>query len=123
MSIIVYIFLFYNIFTIFFYNIIIIIAYIILKDSDIMKERDMMYGGYYEGVPGNSMQMNFGYQGPPGALLNIPNPYINSHGNNNSYLENNPFSDINNRLNELEIKINNLEQKINKDNDDSIYML
>ena len=99
-----------------------------------MKERDMMYGGYYQGVPGNNMYSNFGYQGPPGALLQMQNPYMNSTGyvNNsnytNSYLENNPFVDINNRLNELEIKVNNIEKKINryksaKEDDDSIYML
>ncbi len=93
-----------------------------------MKERDMMYGGYYQGVPGNNIYSNFGYQGPPGALMNMNNPYMNNNGYNNSYLENNPFVDINNRLNELEIKVNNLEQKINryknfKEDDDSIYML
>ena len=105
-----------------------------------MKERDMMYGGYYGGIPGNNMYGNFGFQGPPGALLQMQNPYINNNGylngneylnnngQNNSYLETNPFVDINNRLNELEIKVNNLEQKLNryksfKEEDDSIYML
>ena len=93
-----------------------------------MKERDMMYGGYYQGVPGNNIYSNFGYQGPPGALMIMNNPYMNNNGYNNRYLENNPFVDINNRLNELEIKVNNLEQKINryknfKEDDDSIYML
>lgn len=87
-----------------------------------MKDRDMMYGGYYQGIPGNSMYSNFGYQGPPGSL--IQNPYVN----NTSYLENNPFIDINNRLNELEIKVNNIEKRLNrykssKEDDDSIYML
>ena len=85
-----------------------------------MKERDMMYGGYYGGFPGNSSFGNFGYQGPPGSLMQ--NPYMNN------YLENNPFNDINNRLNELEIKVNNIEKKLGKNNnfkddDDSIYML
>ena len=93
-----------------------------------MKERDMMYGGYYQGVPGNNMYGNFGYQGPPGTLMNMNNSYMNNNGYNNSYLENNPFVDINNRLNELEIKVNNLEQKLSryksiKEEDDSIYML
>lgn len=83
----------------------------------------MMYGGYYGGYPGNSAYSNFGYQGPPGSLMQMQNPYIN-----NSYLENNPLNDINNRLNELEIKVNNLEKKINKhnnqkDDDDTIYIL
>ena len=88
-----------------------------------MKERDMMYGGYYQGIPGNNMYSNFGYQGPPGSLIQMTNTYMN----NNSYLENNPFLDINNRLNELEIKVNNIEKRLNrynnKDDDDSIYML
>lgn len=97
-----------------------------------MKDRDMMYGGYYQGVPGNNIYSNFGYQGPPGALMQMNNPYMNNNnynnGYNNSYLENNPFVDINNRLNELEIKVNNLEQKLSryksfKEDDDSIYML
>ncbi len=87
----------------------------------------MMYGGYYQGIPGNNMYNNFGYQGPPGSLVQIGNPYIGNNGYNNSYLENNPFNDINNRLNELEIKVNNIEKKLNrynnKDDDDSIYML
>ena len=91
-----------------------------------MKERDTMYGGYYQGIPGNSMYSNFGYQGPPGALLQMQNPYINSGYNN--YLENNPLNDINNRLNELEIKVNNIEKRLGKYNslkedDDTIYML
>ena len=91
-----------------------------------MKERDMMYGGYYGGYPGNSSYGNFGYQGPPGSLMQMQNPYMNNY--NNSYLENNPFIDINNRLNELEIKVNNIEKKLGKynsfkDDDDSIYML
>ena len=98
-----------------------------------MKERDMMYGSYYQGTPGNNMYSNFGYQGPPGSLFQMQNPYMNNTGyaNNNytnSYLENNPFADINNRLNELEIKVSNIEKKVNryknfKDDDDSIYML
>ena len=97
-----------------------------------MKERDMMYGGYYNGVPGNSSFANYGYQGPPGSLMQMPNPYMNNNyfnsGHNNSYLENNPFNDINNRLNELETRVNNIESMLNrynssKDDDDSIYML
>lgn len=96
-----------------------------------MKERDMMYGGYYGGIPGNNAYANYGYQGPPGSLLqsfnpNMNNSYYNS-GYNNSYLENNPFNDINNRLNELEVRINKIENKIgrynNSKDDDSIYML
>ena len=82
----------------------------------------MMYGGYYQNMPGYLAYNNFGYQTPPGGLMQIGNSY------NNGYIENNPFNDINNRLNELEIKVNNLEQKLNryksfKEEDDSIYML
>lgn len=94
------------------------------------KERDMMYGGYYQGVPGNNMYGNFGYQTPFGIPFNMQSPYMNNNysntSNNNSYLETNPFIDINNRLNDLEIKVNNLEQKVNRykdKDDDSIYML
>lgn len=93
-----------------------------------MKERDMMYGSYYQGAPGNNIYSNFGYQGPPGSLMQML--YINNNYNNGysgGYLENNPFVDINNRLNELEIKVNNIDKKLNKynnkDDDDSIYML
>ena len=93
-----------------------------------MKERDMMYGGYYQGMPGNNIYSNFGYQGPPGSLMQMPYMNNNYNGYNNSYLENNPFVDINNRLNELEIKVNNIEKRLNKyntskDDDDTIYML
>ena len=94
-----------------------------------MKERDMMYGGYYQGVPGNNIYSNFGYLGPPGSLIQLGNSYMDTNsGYNNSYLESNPFNDINNRLDELEIKLNNIEKIINrnnnfKDDDDSIYML
>ena len=90
-----------------------------------MKERDMMYSGYYQGVPGNNIYGSYGYQGPPGSLMQIGGPYMN---NNNNYLDNNPLNDINNRLNELEIKVNNIEKRLSKnisfkDDDDSIYML
>lgn len=88
-----------------------------------MKERDMMYGGYYQGIPGYNTFGNYGYQGPPGSLMQMSNPYMNG----NNYLDNNPLNDINNRLNELEIKVNNIEKRLGKNNikddDDSIYML
>ena len=35
-----------------------------------MTERDMMYGGYYQNFPGNMAYANYGYQMPPGAMLN-----------------------------------------------------
>ena len=34
-----------------------------------MTERDMMYGGYYQNIPGNMMYGNYGMQLPPGALM------------------------------------------------------
>ena len=78
----------------------------------------MMYGGYYQNIPDNISYGNFGYQTPPGGLMQMNYPY-------NNYIENNPFNDINNRLNELEIKVNNIEKRLNKNNkdDDSIYMI
>lgn len=75
----------------------------------------MMQYGYFSEYP-NMMQYNFGYQGPPGSLVNMP---FNNF--------NNPFEQINARLNNLENKIKNIEQSINSNNnlndDNSMYML
>lgn len=93
-----------------------------------MHERDMMYGGYYQNIPGNMAYGNFGFQGIPGSLLNngmIPN-YQNSNiidinGNNN------PLIEINTRLNNLENRVRLLEQRLgNTDSfkeDNSMYMI
>ena len=35
-----------------------------------MDNRDMMQYGYFQNMPGNMMYGNFGYQGPPGSLMN-----------------------------------------------------
>ena len=55
-----------------------------------MTERDMMYGGYYQNFPGNMAYANYGYQMPPGAMLNngmLPQMNMN---------QNNPIFEINN---------------------------
>ena len=98
-----------------------------------MSERDMVYGGYYQGVPGNMMQYSFGYQGMPGSLMNngmIPNMMggyqnpniVDLNGTSTNYL-----TELNNRVNNLEKRVNILEQKIGINNsyqdDNSMYMI
>ena len=53
-----------------------------------MSERDMMYGGYYQNIPGNISYGNFGYQGMPGSLMPMQgmmpnNQYIMNNDSNN----------------------------------------
>lgn len=93
-----------------------------------MNDRDMMYGGYYQNLPGNMMQYNFGYQGMPGSLLNngmlsFPNPNIVDLNDNPNSL----VSDINKRLNSLENRVKKLEQKLEGNesykDDNSMYMI
>lgn len=84
-----------------------------------MNERDMMYGGFYQNVPGNISYGNFGYQGMPGSLLPIPNITDNQYimNNNNNIIA---------RINNLENRVKLLEEKINKKDsydDNSLYML
>ena len=87
-----------------------------------MTERDMMYGGYYQNFPGNMASANYGYQMPPGAMLNngmLPQMNMN---------QNNPIFEINNRISNLENRVKLLEQKIgNSSNiyqdDNSLYMI
>lgn len=75
-----------------------------------MTDRDMMYGGYYQNMPGSTSYGNFGYQGMPGSLMpNIQN-------DNNILI----------RLNNLENRIKLLEKKIMNNtyqDDNSLYML
>lgn len=84
-----------------------------------MTERDMMYGGYYQNMPGNFSYGNFGYQGMPGSLMPmqmIPNQYTTGSDNNN----------IISRLTSLENRVKLLEQRINNSSyqdDNSLYML
>ena len=87
-----------------------------------MTERDMMYGGYYQNIPGNIAYGNFGYQLPPGAMLNN-NMLFDMNTN-----QNNPILELNNRISNLENRIKILEQKIgNSSNtyqdDNSLYMI
>lgn len=93
-----------------------------------MDNRDMMQYGYFQNMPGNMMYGNFGYQGPPGSLMNgmnyMPNGYqSNSQGYDNGIVSN--FNDINNRLSSLESRVKSLEQKLNTSyqDDGSMYML
>lgn len=86
-----------------------------------MTERDMMYGGYYQNYPGNMAYLNYGYQMPPGAMLNnnmLPEMNIN---------QNNPILELNNRISNLETRVKTLEQKLNNSNtyqdDNSLYMI
>lgn len=98
-----------------------------------MDNRDMMQYGYFQNVPGNIAYGNFGYQGPPGSLMN--NMMYNPQGMNN-YMPNNMngydnninslIQEINNRLSNLETKVKSLEQKISSNSyqdDSSMYML
>lgn len=85
-----------------------------------MTERDMMYGGYYQNMPGNFSYGNFGYQGMPGSLMPMQmmpnNQYITGSDNNN----------IVSRLTSLENRVKVLEQRINGSSyqdDNSLYML
>lgn len=87
-----------------------------------MTERDMMYGGYYQNFPGNMAYAHYGYQMPPGAMLNngmLPQMNMN---------QNNPILELNNRISNLENRVKLLEQKIgNSSNiyqdDNSLYMI
>ena len=80
----------------------------------------MMYGGYYQNMPGNFSYGNFGYQGMPGSLMPMQmmpnNQYITGSDNNN----------IVSRLTSLENRVKVLEQRINGSSyqdDNSLYML
>ena len=88
-----------------------------------MDNRDMMQYGYFQNMPGNMMYGNFGYQGPPGSLMNGM-PYTPQGMN---YSPNNLLYEINNRLNSLESRVKSLEQRLANNNsyqdDGSMYML
>lgn len=97
--------------------------------------RDMMYGGYYQGGPNGSMAYsNYGYQTPQGCPygnMNMPNMPMMGMGVpfNNGMMDNsNTLIDFNARISNLENRINNLEKKINGttnlyQDDNSMYML
>lgn len=82
-----------------------------------MTERDMMYGGCYQNMPGSMIQSNYGFELPPGALMqnNMMTPYNNMNYNN----MNNPIIELNNRLTSLENRVKLLEQ--NKSSNTNIY--
>ncbi len=87
-----------------------------------MSERDMMYGGFYQNYPGNVAYANYGYQMPPGAMLNNGMlPQMNTN-------QNNPIAELNNRISNLENRVKLLEQRISTSSnsyqdDSSIYMI
>lgn len=89
---------------------------------------DMIYGGYYQSMPNNMMQYNYGYQGMP--MNNMPN-MMNSYQNPNIIDLNgntsNPIQELNSRINSLENRVRLLEQRIgNTDSfkdDNSMYMI
>lgn len=87
-----------------------------------MSERDMMYGGFYQNYPGNVAYANYGYQMPPGAMLNNGMlPQMNTN-------QNNPITELNNRISNLENRVKLLEQRISTSSnsyqdDSSIYMI
>lgn len=92
-----------------------------------MTERDMMYGGYCQSMPGNMMYGNFGYQGMPGSLMPMQNNLIpnNPYINNNSMITSS-YDELNSRLNNLENRIKILEQRLSNNSyqdDNSLYML
>lgn len=87
-----------------------------------MSERDMMYGGFYQNYPGNVAYANYGYQMPPGAMLN--NGMLLQMNTN----QNNPIAELNNRISNLENRVKLLEQRISTSSnsyqdDSSIYMI
>ena len=84
-----------------------------------MSDRDMIYGGFYQNMPGNFAYNNYAYQTMPNNFI----PY-----NNPNMLDNNPLNDINNRLNNLEQRVKRIEQRLQNnsnsyDDDNSIYMI
>lgn len=89
-----------------------------------MSERDMMYGGYYQNIPGNMQYGNFGFQGMPGSLMgtnmmpNMMGSYQNPNfmGQSGTY---NDTIDINTRLNNLETRVRLLEQRLGNNNKNS----
>ena len=98
-----------------------------------MNERDMMYGGYYQNIPGNMAYGNFGFQGMPGSLIGsnmIPN-MMGSYQNPNFTNQNSTNDitlDINTRLNNLETRVRLLEQRLGNNNsyqedNNSMYMI
>lgn len=79
-----------------------------------MINRDMMYGSYYQNIPGSMFEGSYNVQLPPGALM---------QGNMM-----NPIMELNNRITMLENRIKLIEEKINGSSfkyqdDNSLYMI
>lgn len=100
--------------------------------NDIVNDRDMFYGGYYQNSPCNMQYGNFGFQGMPGSLMNngmIPNMmgYPNTNIVDLNGNSSNPLNEINTRLNSLETRVRLLEQRIGNNNyqedNNSMYMI
>ena len=94
-----------------------------------MEGRDMTYGGYYQGMPGNMMYGSY-YQGMPGGLMgSMPNMiggYQDSNITNLNGNTTNPIMELDNRISNLENRVKVLEQKIginSYQDDNSMYML
>lgn len=101
-----------------------------------MSERDIMYGGYYQNIPGNMQCGNFGFQGfMPGNLMannmvpNMMNNYPNTNIIDLNGNSSNPLTEINTRLTNLETRVRLLEQRIGNSNNsyqednNSMYMI
>lgn len=89
-------------------------------------ERDMMYGGYYGGVPGNMAYGNFGMQGMPGSLMMTPNMQEMQNVGIMPGMQNNNLYDLNTRISSLESRVKALEKKVNNytsQDDNSMYMI
>lgn len=89
-----------------------------------MINRDMMYGGYYQNIPGSMIESNYNMQLPPGALM--PNNMMTPFNMNNGM--NNPIIELNNRITSLENRVRALEQKSSGNtniyqDDNSLYMI
>ena len=98
--------------------------------NEMISDRDMMYGGYYQNIPGNTQYANFGFQGCPGTLMN-GNMFPNMMGvpqNNNIMQGTNNIMDVNTRLNNLETRVRLIEQRLSGNNsyqedNNSMYMI
>lgn len=94
-----------------------------------MEGRDMIYGGYYQGMPGNMMYGSY-YQGNPGGLMggmpNMIGGYQDSNITNLNGNITNTIMELNNRISNLEDRVKVLEQKTGSNSyqdDNSIYMI
>ena len=92
--------------------------------NEMINDRDMIYGGYYQNIPGNMQYGNFGFQGMPGSLMygNMGMPNMMNNYNNDI------FAQINSRLTSLENRIKLIEQRLGNntsyvEDNNSMYMI